>query len=263
VTSFYHWFDTLHLNWQTGCEKGLPCWGHCWARAMANRLKGRAGYPADEPFRPTFHDDRLHGKIGCNQVVALNFMGDWALAKLDHLGAMVSRIADCRCLNSIFLTLTKRPEMLRQKLRQAWGRGLPDNLWLGMSTFGKVDRAAWDALNRIPAAYYWLSYEPLLEPPELPLPLPGWAVVGAESGRGARWGELIPRIHRANDKDCKWTVEDWTRSLVAQCWADGVPVMVKQLPVYKEGKWRVSSDPKDFPADLRVQERAVEKGCGS
>ena len=53
MKSFYHGWDTDHRNWFTGCEPGLPYWPRCWARALANRLKGRYGYPADEPFRPT------------------------------------------------------------------------------------------------------------------------------------------------------------------------------------------------------------------
>jgi len=44
----------------TGCTKVSPACDHCWAERMANRLKGRYGYPADKPFRVTMHPDRLH-----------------------------------------------------------------------------------------------------------------------------------------------------------------------------------------------------------
>jgi protein gp37 len=35
-----------------GCQK-------CWARRMSKRLAGRCGYPADDPFRVTFHPERF------------------------------------------------------------------------------------------------------------------------------------------------------------------------------------------------------------
>ena len=95
-----------------------------------------------------------------------------------------------------------------------------------------------------------------------------WVVVGAESGRGARWGSAIcaagqsgrcPLDNRmADDRDCRkcrraeWKVVDWTRSLVAQCRDAGVPCLVKQLPEACGAHWVVSSDPADFPQDLRA-----------
>lgn len=99
----------------------------------------------------------------------------------------------------------------------------------------------------------------------------GFVVVGCESGPGARWGASTCA---ANDPICEgrerpstcprcphggWAVTDWTRSLVAQCRAAAVPVWVKQLPVFKGGKWRVSSDMADFPPDLRVQQTPFGK----
>ena len=34
----------------TGCTKVSPSCANCYAARMANRLKGRYGYPADDPF---------------------------------------------------------------------------------------------------------------------------------------------------------------------------------------------------------------------
>ena len=44
----------------TGCLNGCP---YCYAKKMANRLKGRYGYPQDEPFKPTLHADKLREKM--------------------------------------------------------------------------------------------------------------------------------------------------------------------------------------------------------
>lgn len=49
------WTD-FAWNPMTGCRTGCQ-W--CWARKMAHRLKGRFGYPMDDPFKPMFHPDRL------------------------------------------------------------------------------------------------------------------------------------------------------------------------------------------------------------
>ena len=285
----------LGVNWQTGCEPGLPCWERCWARKRALMLAGNFGYPADEPFRPTFHSDVFKRPLPKKpKVIALNFMGDWALALPDYLRVMLDKIADHP--QHTFLTLTKRPEVLLGKLESAypynWPHELPGNLWLGTSaaTQAELD-ARLPALLDIPAAHYWLSLEPLLGPIDLAAalslcsveddgstpPWVNWVVVGCESGRGARWGRrgqcwpangggLVcdqacqPRVPCGV---CEWEVNGWTRSLVAQCKAAGVPVWVKQLPVWKEDKWSVSDDMADFPADLRFQERPPMKGEGS
>jgi len=268
-SSFYHGFDTLHVNWFTGCEPGLPCWARCWARAMANRLKGRYGYPADEPFRPTFHEEAFARPLPKKpQVVALNFMGEWALASTSEMTAILNAVNLYE--QHTFLTLTKRPQMLMDLLgKLPKSGGLPDNLWLGLSasTQAELDERL-PALLRIPAAHYWLSLEPLLGPVDLGTALDDnaieddgslrpwidWIVVGCESGRAARWGIWQPASMKV-DQWQPWDVMKWTRTLVAQCHDAQVPVMGKQLPVFKDGKWVVSSTLADFPPDLQVAER--------
>jgi len=259
----------LGANWFTGCEPGLPCWERCWARAMANRLKGRYGYPADEPFRPTFHEAALAKPLPRKPaVIALNFMGDWALASRDRITDMLAMMSTYP--QHTFLTLTKRPHLFTNKMVSIY----PDNVWLGTSasTQAELD-ARLPALLAIPAAHYWLSLEPLLGPVDLRCVAAArvadgrwgvdyldteyqhvdWVVVGCESGRRARWGGA----------------EHDTASVVAQCRAAGVPVWVKQLPCWVdithedrsvETTVRVSDDPEAFPEDLRVQERPFPKG---
>ena len=44
----------------TGCShSGSPGCDHCYAKRMAQRLKGRYGYPEDDPFRVTWQGDRI------------------------------------------------------------------------------------------------------------------------------------------------------------------------------------------------------------
>jgi len=84
-----------------------------------------------------------------------------------------------------------------------------------------------------------------------------WVIVGCESGRGARWGEenLVPWPTAPQRPDAPWEVYGWTRSVVAHCRAAHVPCLVRQLPVWRDGRWVVSSDPADFPQDLKEEWR--------
>lgn len=43
----------------TGCSPVSSGCKNCYAKRMAQRLRGRFGYPKDDPFRVTFHPDRL------------------------------------------------------------------------------------------------------------------------------------------------------------------------------------------------------------
>jgi protein gp37 len=112
-------------------------------------------------------------------------------------------------------------------------RGLP-NVWLGVSV---EDQARADEriplLAQTPAALRFVSFEPLLsrvETPFLSMHLDedgnwrkggaiGWAIVGGESGHGAR------PMHPA-----------WARSLRDQCTAAGVPYFFKQWGAWLPGE---------------------------
>jgi len=98
--------------------------------------------------------------------------------------------------------LTKRPELVRERLPADWGAGWP-HVWLGVSIENRrfVGRA--DVLRELPAAVRFISGEPLLGPlvhdagggpvrlgiwrdafdgPELDLTGIDWLIVGGESG---------------------------------------------------------------------------------
>lgn len=52
------WADKA-WNPVTGCSPISEGCAHCYAQRMAKRLAGRCGYPADDPFRVTLHEDKL------------------------------------------------------------------------------------------------------------------------------------------------------------------------------------------------------------
>jgi protein gp37 len=82
--------------------------------------------------------------------------------------------------------LTKRPARMGEVMTRSIRTVLP-NVWLGTSIEDAdvVDRA--NALRSIPAAIRFISFEPLIGSVG-PIDLSGihWAIVGGESGRGAR-----------------------------------------------------------------------------
>src|SRR4030042_788943 len=95
----------------SGCD-------HCYARRIAQRLRGRHGYPADDPFRPTVHPDRMDEPLHWRKPsrVFVCSMGD-----LFHPAVSVEVLQRIwttmeMCPSHTFLILTKRPERMRNLL---------------------------------------------------------------------------------------------------------------------------------------------------
>ena len=216
------WCDKV-WNPITGCSPVSGGCANCYAKRMANRLKGRYGYPQDDPFKVTFHPDRLdeplHWKKPCRIFVCS--MGDLFHPKvLFHIYQEISQIID-QCPQHTFLLLTKRP----QTMRDTWIWQYP-NLWLGVSVEDqKTADERIPILLQIPAAYYWISHEPGLGmvtyPKEfLSLKNRAWLVTGGETGPKAR--PMHPDIPR-HDRD--------------QCQSAGVPFFFKSW-----GEWGLHND---------------------
>ena len=95
----------------TGCSKISPGCANCYAERMAKRLKGRFGYPADDPFKVTFHSDRLDQPLKWRKprMIFVCSMGD-----LFHEDVKDTQIIDVfDAMNDAkwhqYLILTKRP----------------------------------------------------------------------------------------------------------------------------------------------------------
>lgn len=100
----------------TGCTKISEGCQNCYAERMAKRLAGRYGYPKDEPFRVTFHPDRLYEPFRWKKprMVFACSMSDVFHKEVED--NWVDRIiaAAAICSKHTFLLLTKRPsEMLK------------------------------------------------------------------------------------------------------------------------------------------------------
>jgi protein gp37 len=115
------------------------------------------------------------------------------------------------------------------------------NVWLGTSIESDRYTRRADALRAAPAATRFLSLEPLLGPlPSLDLTGIDWAIIGGESGPGARPMRL-----------------KWARGLIGQCRAAATAVFVKQLGSRLARDLGVAGkgeDPEYWPEDLRIRE---------
>lgn len=203
------WCDKVY-NPITGCTPISEGCSNCYARRMAHRLKGRFGYPADDPFRVTFHPDRLELPLHWRKPsrIFVNSMGDifhiavkhsWIDAVLDVIVATPQHT---------YQILTKRSENIEYMLydyqtddapiRQLGGGDYLRNLWIGVTVENARCKYRIDDLRKIPAAVRFISFEPLLgDVGELELTGIHWVIVGGETGPGARQMhfEWVDNIH--------------------------------------------------------------------
>lgn len=180
----------------TGCTKISEGCRHCYAERMAKRLLAMRTQRYSRGFEVTLHDDlvRLPLQLRHPRVIFVNSMSD--LFHEDVPTVFIERIFDtmAACPQHVFQVLTKRSRRLRMLAKSLpW----PDNVWMGVTVENKdvQDRVA--DLQTVPAKVRFLSLEPLLGPIDnLPLIGVSWAIVGGESGPGARpmsrtWVEAI------------------------------------------------------------------------
>jgi protein gp37 len=189
------WADVT-INPITGCRNlgnTEICGDYCYAARIARRLKGRFGYPADDPFQPTFHQDRLQ-KINRKRSktpsrIFLNSMADWLSEDVDPDWIRQIIEAVCRNERDLFFVLTKRPERI---LEQIHCITLPENLWWGVSVTKQQDLWRIAALrDALPAVHKFVSFEPLHGPISPDNEGIEWAIIGEESRNRA--GRIIPQ----------------------------------------------------------------------
>jgi len=265
----------LDYTWNPthGCSPcSLGC-DNCWARAMSKRLAGMGvkGYDKANPFKPTFHAERLDEplKLKKPSVIGVSFMGD--LYHPDITDEQIARVYETMWMvnRHTYVVLTKRPQRLVYE-------GPPpsttmNHVWWGVTvcTQAEADEKI-PILLSIPAAHRWISIEPMLGPIDLepflflhgPSTAGPWRdVLGRRRGGGGIGGQMISSRPSG---DISWLVVgsesgphrrpmeiEWAESVVDQCLKAGVPIFVKQITM-PNGK--VSTDPSEWPESLRVRQ---------
>jgi len=206
---------------------------------MAARQAGRNGYDAKEPFKPTFHADKLGVPLGWKKPrrIAVNFMGDMHGDGVPEEWIDKTFAVMALCPQHTFLVLTKRPERMaaylanRARSIEPFERcareigytfqfaGLTGemhsllpwpirNILVGTSIANQADAdERYEHLRKCPGRL-WYSIEPIDGPiPQLPLAGISWVVVG---------GGPSP-VH-----------PQWIRDIRDQCKAASVPFWFKQ-----------------------------------
>ena len=213
-----------------GCTPVSEGCAHCWAKQMAEtRLRGKAGYPQDEPFRVAvdaqkFDDPRKWKKPHTIFWVDMGDLFHEHVGELWHLRAM-DVVRDTP--QHLHFFLTKRPQRMKCFFEcYAGSYIIPDNLWIGVSVENqkRADERI-PVLLRTPAKHRFLSLEPLLWGLDimhyLERGLISWIIVGGESG-----------------KDCRPMHEEWAVYVGDQCRAAGVPFYLKQLGGHPDPRHR-------------------------
>ncbi len=213
-TSAIEWTDAT-WNPVTGCTKvGSGC-DNCYAERFAERWRGVVGHPYEQGFDLRLWPSRLEHPARRHKprMIFVNAMSDLFHKNIDR--AFIDRVFDVmeQVDWHIFQVLTKRSSLMRNDVRARYnGRPVPRHVWLGVSveTAAHVNRIS--HLKAINAAARFISFEPLLGP-IVAVDLRGiaWAIVGGESGPGAR------AMH-----------PDWAGGLRDICQRDAVEFFFKQ-----------------------------------
>lgn len=214
--------EWTEITWNpvTGCDRISAGCDHCYALALAKRLKamGVAKYQHDGDPRtsgPGFgvntHPDATAEPYRWRtpRVVFVNSMSDLFHARvpLSFVRDVFDVIADTP--QHTYQVLTKRSLRLARVAAQLpW----PSNLWMGVSVENSAALNRVGHLHQVPAAVRFLSCEPLIGSlAGINLDGIGWVIAGGESGPDYRPMQL-----------------EWARHLRDACQRAEVPFFFKQ-----------------------------------
>lgn len=170
----------------TGCTKISPGCKHCYAEVMSRRLKAMGQRNYANGFKLTLQEQMLDLPLRWKKplTIFVNSMSD--LFQEGVPAEYILRVFDVmnRASWHRFQVLTKRSERIAELNEQLpWA----PNIWMGVSVENQKYTYRIDDLRRTGAAIKFLSLEPLLGPlHDLKLSGIDWAIVGGESGPGAR-----------------------------------------------------------------------------
>lgn len=187
----------------TGCTPVSEACQNCYAKRMANRLRGRFGYPEDEPFRVTLHPEKLDEPLKWKKPRRVFVCSMSDLFHEDVPFEYITQIFDVMCSwkwpnkeakrlgdesflidpGHTFMVLTKRPHRVLDWLwwlGEYWPGDSPVNInlsakghfgkhiWLGVTAENqkRADERI-PILLQIPAAVRFVSIEPMLGPVDL------------------------------------------------------------------------------------------------
>src|ERR1700720_3497745 len=215
ANSKIEWTDAT-WNPVRGCTKISPGCLHCYAETFAERFRNVPGHPFEFGFDLRLVPEKLGDPIrwAASQMIFVNSMSDLFHEEVpDDYIVSVARVMAAANWHT-YQVLTKRAErmqsLLKSKLRFAAAQ---PHIWWGVSVENrKHGLPRLDLLRNSPAQVRFLSIEPLLEDlGPIDLKAISWAIVGGESGIGARPMDA-----------------QWVRNIRAQCRKANVAFFFKQ-----------------------------------
>ncbi len=278
----------------TGCTKVSPGCAHCYAEDFAKRFNRNGGSYLPGQAEIICHPERLAIPLRRKKptMYFVNSMSDLFHEEVPDVFIDAIWIVMWLAPQHTFQILTKRPERMLE-----WARGpisvdrfvraiehvtrtypdakiprmpasaiqsgqwLLENVWLGVS----VENQYWaneriPLLLETPAAFRFLSCEPLLKPLHIQLrrdsdgrDVTGLSGLWDESDTGIDWviigGESGPKARPMH--------ETWARDIVTGCLETEVPVFMKQMGsvwAREHGLKGKGGDISTFPEDLQVRE---------
>jgi len=208
------WTDAT-WNPVSGCTKiSLGC-DHCYAERFSERFRGVKGHPFENGFDLTLKPSRLDQPRQWKKprMIFVNSMSDLFHKKIpnDYIDRVFEVMEDAD--QHIFQVLTKRSSLLRNYVNNRYrSNEAPTHIWLGVSIEAPSVLVRLKHLDQTSAPVKFVSFEPLLERiGKVDLSSIEWAIVGGESGPGAR--PMKP---------------EWVRELRDQCIAQDVAFFFKQ-----------------------------------
>jgi protein gp37 len=195
--------EWTEVTWNpvTGCTKISKGCKNCYAAKMAVRLKAMGKPKYADGFEVRIHEECLGEPLKSKKpsLIFVNSMSD-----LFHEEVPLEFIKQVFVtMNSApwhtFQVLTKRADRLAELAAQLnW----TSNIWVGVSVEGNEYKRRIDCLREIPAAIKFISFEPLIdEVRDINLRGIDWAIVGGESGPGAR--KMEPEWVLAIKEECE------------------------------------------------------------
>lgn len=192
------WTDST-WNPVSGCAIISPGCTNCYAMRMAGRLQAMGHGSYKDVTRKSGKRQVWTGKVILNERV-LEAPVTWRKPRMIFVNSMsdlfqdgvpvefIRRVWDTMAEAHwhVFQILTKRPENMAEYLTQN-DFPLLENVWLGTSIENADYLHRLETLKQVPAAVRFISFEPLIGTVGRPdLAGVDWAIVGGESGPGAR-----------------------------------------------------------------------------
>ncbi len=210
TNSHIEWTDAT-WNPVTGCTKISPGCKHCYAERLSKRLQAMGQSNYRNGFKVTLQPQMLELPLRWKSPrrIFVNSMSDLFHDEVptDYINGVFDVMRHATWHQ--YQVLTKRSERVREMSKELpWG----PQIWMGVSVESEKYAFRIDDLRRTGAHVKFLSLEPLLGPlKKLNLRGIDWAIVGGESGPGARL------------MDPSWVID-----LRDQCLRAGVPFFFKQ-----------------------------------